>query len=97
MNLPTTKTPLKADPRFVVVATPNSFSNYIYSLYVNDQYVMCTGIDGIKRKDGTFERYTEKQALVTCEEFANKVLERAKQGNPYKRGDLGMATRYLNY
>lgn len=94
--LPTTKKSLKIDSRFVVEATPNSYNCYIYSLFVGDQYVLCLGIDGIQKQDGSFERYTEKQAFADAEKFASDVLGRMESGKPYKRGEKGMATSFLN-
>lgn len=95
-NMPTTRTPLEIDPRFVVEAWANSQNSYVYSLYVNDQYVLCFGIDGAVNEHGVSERYTKKQAIADATAFATDVLKRLNSGKPYKRGEKGFATQFLN-
>lgn len=95
-NMPTTRTPLEIDSRFVVEASANSVGCYIYSLYVNDMYVSCLGIDGMPNREGGFDRYTKKQAIEDAIIFATPVLKRIAEGKPYKNGERGQVTQYLN-
>lgn len=95
-NMPTTKTALEIDPRFYVEAWANGQNSYVYSLYVNGQYVLCLGIDGAANEHGINERYTKKQAIADATAFAADVLKRLNSGKPYKRGEKGYATQFLN-
>lgn len=94
-NMPTTKTPLQIDSRFVVEAWANSQNSYVYSLYVNGQYISCLGIDGASNEHGVNERYTLKNAVADASKFATDILKRLDSGNPYKRGEKGFATGFL--
>lgn len=94
-NMPTTKTPLEIDPRFIVEAWANSQNSYVYSLYVGGTYVSCLGIDGSKNEHGVMERYTKKQAIADATKFATDILGRINAGKPYKRGEKGYVTQLL--
>ncbi|ASZ78788.1 hypothetical protein 2050H1_022 [Serratia phage 2050H1] len=94
-NMPTTRTALEIDDRFVVEASANSMGCYIYSLYVNGYYVSCLGIDGMPNQEGGFDRYTKKQAIEDANQFAAPIMKRISEGKPYKNGERGQATQFL--
>lgn len=95
-NIPTTKTPLAIDPRFIIEAKANQMGAYVYSLYIGETYVLCLGIDGEKNERGVRERYIPKNADEDATRFAKHILDRIAAGKPYKNGERGWATDLLN-
>lgn len=95
-NMPTTKTALSIDSRFIIEAKANSQCSYVYSLYIGETYLLCLGIDGARNEHGVHERYVPKNAVEDATKFAKQILDRIKAGKPYKNGERGWATSLLN-